>query len=74
MKKTEINTAKVKKGRADIQGTLLELPIGEPYSFKMTEVKKSSLNTAKRRLETKGYVFKISEKGRIDDYVVTRLK
>ncbi|WP_455668244.1 hypothetical protein [Phocaeicola sp.] len=74
MKKTEINTAKVKKGRADVQGTLLALNIGIPYSFKMTEIKKSSLNTARRRLEAKGYSFKISERGRVDDYLVTRLK
>lgn len=73
MNKTEINTAKVKQGRADVQGTLLSLTVGVQYSFKMSEVKKSSLNTARKRLEAKGYSFKISEKGRVDDYIVTRL-
>lgn len=72
LKDTEINKGKVKKSRVDVTSTLLDIPRGSTYSFDIKKVKKSSLCSAARRLNGRGYKFVVTEKGRIDDVLVTR--
>lgn len=62
------------KTKTDVQGTLLALKIGVPTAIKNTQIKACSIRSAIRKLTMKGYSFKQSEDGRIDDVVVTRLK
>lgn len=62
------------KTKTDVQGTLLSLGIGVPTSIKNKEIKACSIRSAIRKLNQKGYSFKQSEEGRIDDVIVTRLK
>lgn len=76
----ETTTAKKKinpvalKTKTDVQGTLLALKIGVPTAIKNNQIKACSIRSAIRKLATKGYSFKQSEEGRIDDVIVTRLK
>ncbi len=60
--------------KTDVQATLLSLKIGVPTSIKNREIKACSLRSANRILKAKGYSFILSEAGRIDDVIVTRLK
>ncbi|WP_099465601.1 hypothetical protein [Parabacteroides provencensis] len=62
------------KTKTDVQGTLLSLKVGFPTSIKNTQIKACSIRSAIRKLNQKGYSFKQSEEGRIDDVIVTRLK
>lgn len=62
------------KTKTDVQGTLIALEIGVPTAIKNTQIKACSIRSAIRKLAQKGYSFKQSEEGRIDDVIVTRLK
>lgn len=62
------------KTKINVQGTLLSLEIGTPTSIKNKVIKACSVRSAIRQLNSKGYSFKQSEEGRIDDVIVTRLK
>ena len=72
-KQKRITSASLVK-RVDVQATLLSLKIGVPTSIKNREIKACSLRSANRILKAKGYSFILSEAGRIDDVIVTRLK
>lgn len=72
-KQKRITSASLIK-RVDVQATLLSLKIGVPTSIKNREIKACSLRSANRILKKKGYSFILSEAGRIDDVIVTRLK
>ena len=72
-KQKKITSASLIK-RVDVQATLLSLKIGVPTSIKNREIKACSLRSANRILKAKGYSFILSEAGRIDDVIVTRLK
>ena len=72
-KQKKITSASLVK-RVDVQATLLTLKIGGPTSIKNREIKACSLRSANRILKAKGYSFILSEAGRIDDVIVTRLK
>jgi hypothetical protein len=72
-KQKRITSASLIK-RVDVQATLLSLKIGVPTSIKNREIKACSLRSANRILKAKGYSFILSEAGRIDDVIVTRLK
>ncbi|RHJ76382.1 hypothetical protein [Parabacteroides sp. AM08-6] len=71
--KKKINPVAIKT-KTDVQGTLLALKIGVPTVIKNTQIKACSIRSAIRKLTIKGYSFKQSEEGRIDDVIVTRLK
>lgn len=71
--KKKINPVSLKT-KTDVQGTLLALKIGVPTAIKNTQIKACSIRSAIRKLSSKGYSFKQSEEGRIDDVIVTRLK
>lgn len=60
--------------KVDVQATLLSLKIGIPTSIKNRDIKACSLRSANRILKGRGYSFILSEAGRIDDIIVTRLK
>ena len=72
-KEKRITSASMVK-RIDVQATLLSLKVGIPTSIKNKEIKACSLRSANRILKRKGYSFILSEAGRIDDIIVTRLK
>ena len=72
-KQKRITSASLIK-RVDVQATLLSLKICVPTSIKNREIKACSLRSANRILKAKGYSFILSEAGRIDDVIVTRLK
>lgn len=72
-KQKKITPASLVK-RVDVQATLLSLKIGVPTSIKNREIKACSLRSANRILKGKGYSFILSEAGRIDDVIVTRVK
>lgn len=54
--------------------TLKKIPVGEKRIISIRDIKFSSMRTATYLLKKKGYLFKLSEKGLIDEYIVTRLK
>lgn len=60
--------------KIDVQATLLSLKVGVPTSIKNKEIKACSLRSANRILKGKGYSFILSEAGRVDDIIVTRIK
>lgn len=72
-KQTKIKPVSLKT-KTDVQGTMLSLQVGIPTVIKSTEIKACSLRSAKRKLEKKGYYFDLSERDRVDDVIVTRLK
>lgn len=71
--KKKINPVAIKT-KIDVQGTILALKIGVPTVIKNSQIKACSIRSAIRKLSSKGYSFKLSEEGRIDDVIVTRLK
>lgn len=54
--------------------TLKQMPIGKSLLIKTKDIKKSALETAKRRLNQRGFSFIVSEAGLIDEVSVTRVK
>lgn len=72
-RKKKISPVAIKK-KTDVQGTLIALEIGIPTVIKNSQIKACSIRSAIRKLAKKGYSFKQSEEGRINDVVVTRIK
>lgn len=72
-KPKKVNTVLIKT-KTDVQGTLLSLPIGKPTSIKNSLIKACSIRSAVRKLKDAGFSFNITEKGRVDDVIVTRTK
>lgn len=71
--KDTISKARILK-KPDVQSTLASFEIGTPYIIKNREIKPASVRSAIRNLKLRGYGFEYSEKGRVDDVIVTRLK
>lgn len=71
--KKEAETIKPQR-RIDVKGTLMNLKVGTPVVIRAKDIKPCSLRSAKRILKDKGYDYHISEAGRIDSAVVTRIK
>lgn len=70
------NSAKRVKivSKPSLNNTLKSLPLGEPYKFQCTDFKTQSARIAVSGLRKKGYQFKLTEEGMVNEYVVTRLK
>jgi len=62
------------KQRPSLVDTLKSLEIGVAYLFKVRDSKVYTTRATASKLQDQGYLFTISEEGRIDDYIVTRLK
>lgn len=60
--------------KTDVQGTLANLRIGVPTSIRNAQIKACSVRSGVKKLALKGYEFDISERGRVDDIIVTRIK
>lgn len=65
--------AKIEK-RISIRDTLLRIPIGEERIIKNKIIKQSVIRSTITTLRKEGYGFSVSEAGRIDDVIITRLK
>ncbi len=70
MKKLTSMERTVKK--VDVQSTLLSIPVGEELIIKTRIIKASSIRSAIRYLNQKGYMFASTEKGLIDEVKVFR--
>lgn len=54
--------------------TMKRIGVGQSVLIKTRDIKRSSLESAKRRLNQQGYSFTVSEEGLIDEVKVTRSK
>ncbi|MCD8044877.1 MAG: hypothetical protein LUE98_15570 [Tannerellaceae bacterium] len=66
---TRIKTIK----KVDVQSTLLSIPVGGEVTIKNKQVKSSSIRSAIRVLNQRGYRFESSEKGLIDEVRIRRI-
>lgn len=62
------------KRRISPSDTLRSLKIGESIEIKQSEIKMSVIKRAAVYLNSRGYTFRVSEAGRVDSVLVTRLK
>lgn len=62
------------KTRISVKDTLLSLPIGKPVAIKNKDIPYLKVKRGSDYLNSKGYKFRYSVAGRIDDVIVTRLK
>lgn len=62
------------KYKVSVIDTLLSLEKDQQYLVKNVILKSNNLRRAASVLKKKGYMFDISERGRVDDVIVTRLK
>lgn len=69
----ETPTIKMKK-RPQVIDTLLQIQKGQTYDVKVTDCKASSIRSAVRNLNNKGYSYTATEKGLTDRIRVTRIK
>lgn len=73
-----MKTRTVKAGkivsRPSIIETLKSLPLGKPHKFSVRQFKLSIVRTAASTMKKQGYEFIVSEKGLVDEYIVTRIK
>lgn len=73
-----MRTKTVKDGkfitRPSLVQTLRSLPMKTPRRFSVKQFKLTSVRSAATILKKDGYEFSISEKGMIDEYVITRLR
>lgn len=60
--------------KIDVQATLLKIEIGKSTIIKTKTIKASSIRSAIRVLNKKGYDFDSTEKGYVDEVKVTRNK
>lgn len=51
--------------------TILNLPVGIPTSIKNRDIKTGVVKTTISRLRNEGHIIEYTEKGRIDDILVT---
>lgn len=68
-----METAKLKT-RILLKDSLRDMPISGTLTIKHRQAKASVVRTTATSLKKEGYQFDVSDKGRIDDVVVTRLK
>ncbi|MCD7929955.1 MAG: hypothetical protein LUH15_00490 [Tannerellaceae bacterium] len=66
---TRIKTIK----KVDVQSTLLSIPVGGEVTIKNKQVKSSSIRSAIRVLNQRGYRFESSEKGLIYEVRIRRI-
>lgn len=62
------------KTRILLADSLRGMPIGSTLTIHNREFKTATVRSAATELKKEGYLFKTSDKGRIDDVVVTRIK
>jgi hypothetical protein len=68
-------TQKVKiVSKPSLSYTLKSLEIGSPTLFANREFKVQVCRVAASELKKKGFEYKITEEGLVDEYIVTRLK
>jgi hypothetical protein len=60
--------------KVSVKETLLAIPIGKTVVIKNSTIKTSIVRGMINYMKPNGYRFKISEAGRIDDVLVTRIK
>lgn len=74
MEKNQKMAKPIKKMRIDVQGTLLNIKVGEQVVFATKDIKCTSIRSGINYLNSKGYLFKSSEKGLINEVMVKREK
>lgn len=57
-----------------LKDTLKDLPVKESMTISNRTFKTATIRNAANSLKREGFIFEVSDKGRIDDTVVTRLK
>jgi hypothetical protein len=57
-----------------LKDTLRELPVKGTIAIKNRMFKTATIRTAANKMKKEGFIFEVSDKGRIDDTIVTRLK
>lgn len=57
-----------------LKDSLREMPVKGVLTIKNRQFKTSVIRTTATDLKKEGYVFDVSDRGRIDDVIVTRLK
>ena len=62
------------KTRILLKDSLREMPIGSTLTIDNRQFKIATVRTTVAALKKEGYFFDTSDRGRIDDIVVTRLK
>lgn len=62
------------KTKIVLKDSLVGMSVGDTLTIKNRQFKSTSIRTVATRLKNEGYIFDVSDKGRIDDTVVTRLK
>lgn len=62
------------KTKLVLKDSLIGMTIGDTLTIKNRQFKSNVVRTTATALKNEGYVFDVSDKGRIDDVVVTRLK
>jgi len=70
----KILTPQMVKYKISLHDTLLSLKIDQPYIIKVNIFKASQIRRGADFLKKKGYLFTVTEKDRVDDVIVTRLK
>jgi hypothetical protein len=61
------------KTRISLADTLRNLDIGESFVIKNSEFKRTSIANAAYRLKKENVILSVSDAGRIDDVIVTRV-
>lgn len=62
------------KTKIVLKDSLIGMPVGDTLTIKNRQFKSNVVRTIATRLKNEGYTFDVSDKGRIDDVIVTRLK
>lgn len=62
------------KTRIILKDSLREMPIHGFVVIKNKQFKANTIRTTATKLKSEGFEFDVSDKGRIDDVVVTRIK
>lgn len=69
-----MNTRNIFVKKISATESMKRIPPGTSLLIKTKDIKRSSLESAKRRLNQRGYSFEVSEEGLIDEVLVTRFK
>lgn len=62
------------KTRISLKDTLKDMPVSGVLIIENRKAKAATVRTTATELKKEGYIFFVSDKGRIDDVVVTRIK
>ncbi|MBQ7823000.1 MAG: hypothetical protein IJ338_02305 [Bacteroidaceae bacterium] len=62
------------KTKVLLKDSLRSMPVGSFLKINIREAKTSAVRVAASRLKEEGFLFDVTDKGRIDDVIVTRLK